>query len=446
MLAPAELSASRQSKKRNDMTTSRRQLFQTIGAAGASTLLGKSAFGNNEQSPKSTAESCIFIWLGGGACHVDTWDPKRRGDPKTKTAGSYYDSIPTAVPDIQVCEHLHRTAKLLDRCVLLRSVHHNVVDEHAAAVNRLHTGRPTSGTTIYPSVGSATAHQLGPGAEGVPPYVVMGYPNLTRGPGFLGPEAGFVYLTDTKAGPSGLQLPPDVTAARQLRREGLLNQLQEKFVSDYSNDAKIESYAKVAEAGRKMTRSKFMTVFDLDKETNARRQAYGEEFGQRCLLAQKLTGVGVRFVEVAFNLNFLNGTGWDTHNEGQLQQHLMIDELDRAFSSLVQDLEREHRLDKTLLVIATEFGRPPEFDGRGGRGHQCRAFSVVMAGGGLKTGQAIGQTDELGKKIISRPVSVADMHATIYAAMGIDPSENLYDGQRPVPITDHGHAVSELFA
>ena len=425
------------------MNQSRRTFLQSIGAAAA----GSQLVSGKEHVPVTLgqAESCIFIWLGGGACHVDTWDPKVRGDAEKKIPGSYYDPIPTAVKDVQVCEHLYRTADLLDRCVLLRSVHHDVVDEHAAAVNRLHTGRPTSGTTIYPSLGSVTAHQLGPGAEGVPAYVVMGYPNLTRGPGFLGPEAGFVYLTDTSAGPAGLRLPPDVDAARQRRRESLLGQLQSGYLARHRDDRRIEAYAQVAEAGRRMTRSKFMSVFQLDDEPASRREAYGEEFGQRCLLARRLTGVGVRFVEVAFNLNFLNGTGWDTHNEGQLQQHLMIDELDRAFSNLIQDLERERRLDRTLLVIATEFGRPPEFDGRGGRGHQCRAFSIVLAGGGLKTGQVVGQTDELGKHIVNRPVSVADLHATIYAAMGMDPTEELFDGDRPVPVTDHGRPVAELF-
>ena len=426
-----------------EQAPSRRTFVQGLGAAGTLAALGSASASNTSLGQ---AESCIFIWLGGGACHVDTWDPKIRGDAEKKRPGSYYDSIPTAVQDVKVCTHLHRTATLLDRCILLRSVHHNVVDEHAAAVNRLHTGRPTSGTTIYPSVGSVTAHQLGPGAEAVPPYVVMGYPNLTRGPGFLGPEAGFVYLTDTRSGPAGLRRPHDVTAARQLRREALLGAVQRSFLQRHEQERQIATYAKVAEAGRKMTRSRFMSVFDLERESATRREAYGQEFGQRCLLAGKLTGVGVRFVEVAFNLNFLNGTGWDTHNEGQLQQHLMIEELDLAFSALIQDLEREGRLDKTLLVIATEFGRPPEFDSRGGRGHQCRAFSLVLAGGGLKTGQAIGQTDELGKQIVERPISVADFHATIYAALGIDPETELADGDRPVPITDHGTPIREVFA
>lgn len=431
------------------MKPSRRDfLGRALSHTGAATMLsalGPSAIASGAETPKGKADSCIFIWLGGGACHVDTWDPKVRGDAAKKLPGSYYDAVPTAIADVQVCEHLQRTAKLLDRCVLLRSVHHDVVDEHAAAVNRLHTGRPTSGTTIYPSVGSVAAHQLGPGSEAVPPYVVMGYPNITRGPGFLGPEAGFVYLTDTKAGPSALRLPPDVDRFRQLRRENLLGKLQKNYLAKHASDEAIDTYAKVTDAGLRMTKSKFMSVFDLDDEPTSRREAYGSEFGQRCLLARRLTGVGVRFVEVAFNLNFLNGTGWDTHNEGQLQQHLMIDELDRAFSSLIEDLEREKRLDRTLLVIATEFGRPPEFDGRGGRGHQCRAFSIVLGGGGLRTGQVVGQTDELGKRIVERPVSVADLHATIYATLGIDPAEELYDGDRPVPITDHGMPVRELF-
>ncbi len=133
-------------------------------------------------------------------------------------------------------------------------------------------------------------------------------------------------------------------------------------------------------------------------------------------------------------------------NEGQLQQHVLIDQLDQAIAALLRDLESRKRLDRTLVVVATEFGRPPEFDGGGGRGHQGTAFSGLLAGGGLKLGQAIGTTDELGKKIESRPVSIPDFHATIHHALGINPSEELYDGDRPVPITDRGQPIAELFA
>ena len=134
---------------------------------------------------------------------MDTWDPKRKGDGK-KIAGSYYDAIDTAIPGVKVCEHLAQTAKILDRFVLFRTVNHDVIDEHAAAVNRVHTGRRPSGTVQYPSIGSIIAHKRGSAVEGVPAYVVIGYPNPTRGPGFLNAaSAGYVYLTDTpKYGPA----------------------------------------------------------------------------------------------------------------------------------------------------------------------------------------------------------------------------------------------------
>src|SRR5439155_9318035 len=138
-----------------------------------------------------------------------------------------------------VCQHLHRTAPLLDRCVLLRSLHHDVVDEHAAATNRLHTGRPTSGTLVYPSIGSIVAHERGPRGEGVPAYVVMGYPNVTRGPGFLGAKAGYLYLTETDIGPNGLVRPPDVSTAR----EALLARLRDGFVQRHRGEDEVENYA-----------------------------------------------------------------------------------------------------------------------------------------------------------------------------------------------------------
>lgn len=391
------------------------------------------------------ADSCIFLWLGGGACHIDTWDPKAKGDPQAKKAGSYYDSIPTAIDGALVCEHLARTAPLLDRGILFRGVHHDVVDEHAAATNRLHTGRPPNSTTTYPSIGSVVAHELGAGGEGVPPYVVMGYPSATRGPGFLGARHGYVYLTDTEAGPAGLKRPPDVSDERQARRNALVARLREDFARRNAGQRQVDNYVAAAAAGERLAGPKFMSVFDLKSEPDALRESYGAEFGQRCLLARRLVESGVRFVEVSFNLNFINGTGWDTHNEGQREQHVLIANLDQALAALVTDLEKRSRLDRTLIVVATEFGRPPEFDGGGGRGHYSKAFSIALFGGGLRTGQAIGTTDELGKKVVERAVSVPDLHATIYTALGIDPAKELYDGERPVPITDRGEAVREAF-
>jgi uncharacterized protein (DUF1501 family) len=151
-------------------------------------------------------------------------------------------------------------------------------------------------------------------------------------------------------------------------------------------------------------------------------------------------------VEVSHNLNFVNGTGWDTHNQGQLKQHVLIDQLDRAMSAMIDDLQSKQLLDRTLIVVATEFGRPAGFDAGGGRGHQSTAFTMVLAGGGLRHCGAYGATDELSKKIVDRPVSIPDFHATIHHAMGIDPAEYLYDGERPVPITNGGQPIRSLFA
>ncbi|MBP86395.1 MAG: hypothetical protein CMJ64_06730 [Planctomycetaceae bacterium] len=429
----------------------RREFLQTTGkaalvAAGAGAWpVAKANEDAKPTLPTPTADSCIFVWLGGGACHIDTWDPKRKGDAKAKQAGSYYDPIPTAIEGVEICQHLPQMAKLLDRTIVMRSCHHDVIDEHAAAVNRVHVGRPPTGTTLYPSIGSVTSHQLGARGEGVPAYVLMGYPSASRGPGFLGAKSGYLYLTETELGPAGLKRPADVTPVRQHRREEMLERLRKAYLERNPGQRKLEDYAATSVEGLKLAGPKFMSVFDIKSEDDSVREAYGGEFGQRCLLARRLVQAGVRFVEVSFNLNFINGTGWDTHNQGQLQQHVLIEQLDQAMAALLEDLERRNRLDKTLIVVATEFGRPPEFDGGGGRGHYSKAFSMVLAGGGLKTGQVVGTTDELGKEILDTPISIADFHATIYAAMGIDPSEELYDGVRPVPITDRGKPVMACF-
>ena len=277
--------------------------------------------------------------------------------------------------------------------------------------------------------------------------MLIGYPNLTRGPGFLGAKAGYIYLTDTSSGPNGLSRPADITKERRSRREQLLAKMRAGYRKQLTQDQFVKDYDDTLAEALRLSGPNFKKVFNLDAEPADLRNAYGGEFGQRCLLSRRLIESGVRFIEVSHNLNFVNGTGWDTHNEGQLNQHLLIQELDSALSTLVTDLEEKKLLDKTLIVVSTEFGRPPEFDGGGGRGHQSKAFSVVMAGGGLKTGVAIGETNELGKEIVSRPISVPDMHATMHCALGIDPSFELTaDGDRPVPITDMGQPIRELFA
>lgn len=419
----------------------RRTFLTQAAALGASPL-----FANNTpvHIPKGKAEHCIFIWLGGGMAQIDTFDPKKVGDnrSKTKTAGSLYKAIDTAVPGVQVTEHLSQTAKVMEHVTVMRTVNHHVIDEHAFATNIVHTGRMISGNTVYPSIGSIISHERGAANDEVPPYILIGYPNVSRGPGFLGAKAGYVYLTDTDTGPAGFTRPDFVDEKRAAAREQLLRPLANRIAKDSS----IADYKASQEQALHLSGPKFMRHFNLKEEPASLRNEYGGEFGQRCLLSRRLVQAGVRFVEVSHNLNFMNGTGWDIHNEGYANQHLLIQELDTAVSALIRDLKNQKMLDQTLVVIGTEFGRPPEFDGRGGRGHQGATFSMVLAGGGLKHCGAYGTTDELSKKPVENPVPLVDFHATIHAAMGIDPTKELMDASRPVPITDGGKPVAALFA
>jgi len=422
----------------------RRQFLGTGAAVGGGLTLPHSLLADaSADLIRGKAEHVISIWLGGGMGQIDTFDPKRRGDPKQNKPGSYYDSIDTAVSGVQVCEHLKGLAPLMDRVTAVRTVHHDVIDEHAAATNRIHTGRHISGTVRYPSIGSIISHERGAASYNAPPYVIIGYPNVTRGPGFLCAQSGYLYLTDTSQGPAGLSRPKGISFERQTRREQFLTALQAS--AGTPEDPQLKSYDAAIEQSLKLSGPDFNRVFQLDSEPADLRNQYGGEFGQRCLLSRRLVENGVRFVEVSHNLNFMNGTGWDAHKEGILQQHELIKELDTAMAALITDLSAKKLLDKTLIMVTTEFGRPPEFDSGGGRGHQGSAFTCVLAGGGLNHCGAWGETDEISKNTIANPVSVPDFFATVCAAVGVDYRKNLYDGDRPIPITDQGKPIAELF-
>ncbi|MEZ6125820.1 MAG: DUF1501 domain-containing protein [Planctomycetaceae bacterium] len=422
-----------------------RRTFIKHASAMTAASAGSSLFAETETPtvPQGKAEHVIFLWLGGGMAQIDTFDPKRRGNSKAapKVAGSEYEAIDTVVPGVQFCEHLQRTAKLADRLTVMRTINHHLIDEHAFGTNFVHTGRLISGSITYPSIGSIIGHVRGAANPEVPAYMVIGYPNVSRGPGFLGAKGGYVYLVDTESGPAGFSRPEDVSAERAARRQKLLSPLTDRV----PDGSVVDQYREAQAEAMRLAGPDFMRHFQLKDETADLRNSYGGEFGQRCLLARRLVQAGVRFIEVSHNLNFINGTGWDTHNEGQQNQHLLIQELDIALSALINDLESQGLLDKTLIALGTEFGRPAEYDGRGGRGHQGSCFSLLLAGGGLKHQGAYGVTDELSKKIVDSPVSIPDFHATIHTALGINPAHELYDGSRPVPITDGGQPVQALF-
>jgi hypothetical protein len=428
-------------------------LAQSAALATAATTLPR-AFGASSSpavaspstvvsAPRGKAEHCIFIWLGGGMSQIDTFDPKKRGNSKATPSlpGTDYDIIDTAVPGVRYTEHLAQTARLAEHVTAVRTVNHRLGTEHALATNYVHTGRPVSGSTIYPSIGSIVAHERGAVSGDVPAYLLIGYPSVSRGPGFLGARHGYIYLVDTESGPAGFTPPEGIDPARAAARQSLLSPLQGRA----ADDAVMTDYAEVQREALRLAGPGFMRHFKLAEEPGSVRQRYGGEFGQRCLLARRLVQSGVRFIEVSHNLNFINGAGWDTHNAGQLNQHILINELDTALSALISDLQEKRLLDKTLIVVATEFGRPGQFDSGGGRGHQSESFSLVLAGGGLRHRGAYGVSDDLSGKPVEHPVSVPDFHATVHAALGINPAKDLVNASRPVPITDGGKPIAALF-
>lgn len=423
----------------------RRTFLTRAAAATAVTLLPRPLTAASAPAvPLGKADHCIFIWLGGGMSQIDTFDPKRRGSSRARPSipGTDYDVIDTVVPGVQFAEHLPNLARMADRLTAVRSLHHLLGSEHALATNYVHTGRPISGSTIYPSIGSIVAHQRGAADENVPAYVLMGYPNVSRGPGFLGARYNYIYLLDTESGPSGFTPVDPVGPDRAAARRSLLNPLQ----AGADDSVLTAEYAAAQRDALRLAGPGFMRHFRLDEEPGALRESYGGEFGQRCLLARRLVQAGVRFIEVSHNLNFINGAGWDTHNAGQLKQHILIREMDAAISTLMRDLDSRGLLDRTLIAVGTEFGRPGEFDGGGGRGHQASCFTLLLAGGGLRHRGAYGMSDDLARKPVADLVSVPDFHATIHAALGINPARNLVSASRPVPITDGGRPIAALFS
>jgi hypothetical protein len=268
-----------------------------------------------------------------------------------------------------------------------------------------------------------------------------------RGPGFLGGKYNYTYVTDTESGPASLQRPGQVTREEYEQRLRLLAEFSQPFVGNRKSDSLVQDYVGASDQGWEMMGEKLQSAFTVREEPADLRQMYGDEFGQRLLLSRRLVERGVRFVECSFNLRFMNGSGWDAHAFAQKRVHLLIRQLDRALVALIEDLDRRKMFDRTLVVVATEFGRPPEFDGSGGRGHQSDAFSMVMFGGGVRGGNVVGETDEFGRRVVQRKISIPDLHATVFRTLGIAHDKHLMTpDNRPIPITDFGAPVVELFA
>jgi len=400
------------------------------------------------RSPKDN--SCILIWLDGGPSHLEMFDLKP--DAPHEIRGDF-KPISTSASGIQICEHLPRTAKVMQDVALIRSFTHEL-GNHDTGARYLLTGHRPTPAVNYPSLGSIVAHETG-FARAMPPYLAI--PNDGVGGDSGAAKAGYLpgaYAPFSVGGdPSrgdykvrDLDAPEGVSFDRTQRRQSMLKSIDdfsraiEEGPSTQSRDAFYE------QAYRLITSPQAKAAFNLSGESAANRDRYGRSrIGTGCLLARRLVEAGARFVTVV-------DTGWDTHQ--QIFKALpdaffpgsgKLPALDRAYSGLLTDLKERGLLETTLVVLMGEFGRTPKLNSLGGRDHWPRAGSVCFAGGGVRGGQVIGATDAYGEVPVERPVRPEDAAFTILKLLGVDPiKEYLASGNRPLKIMAEGSFISEL--
>ena len=379
---------------------------------------------------KRKHKSCILLFMSGGPSHLDTFDPK----PANKT--SLFKPISTAVSGVQISENLPKTAKMMKEMALVRGMSTSE-GSHGRARYYMHTGyREGVGGVVHPSMGAIASNFLGKADDDLPNYFTIG--GQSFGAGYAGPFHAPVEISDPVVGIQNLK-PSDSLSALD-KRANLLLDLEKGFVDRVQTNS-AEAHKATYERTLKLMHSEKAKAFDISQESAATRELYGKtKFGDGCLLARRLVEAGVSFVEVVLN-------GWDTHRDAEKRLKALTGELDPAMSGLIEDLKTRGMLNDTLVVWMGDFGRTPTLGKQGGRDHFPRAWTTVLAGGGLKTGKAIGHTDKDGANVESTKVSAVDFMATICQGLGINYEKNLYaNGNRPMRIVDKGEKViKELF-
>ncbi|HHH27176.1 MAG TPA: DUF1501 domain-containing protein [Polyangiaceae bacterium] len=400
----------------------------TLGLALAGRM-SRDAHAQSEPDPLPVqATSLIVLWMNGGASHIDTFDPKKGRD-----AGPF-KAIATKTPGLEICEHLPQIAAQSDKLAVVRSVT-SKEGNHQRARQLGHTGYVPNPTVAHPSLGAWVSHERGAVGD-LPAFVSVGGPS--HGAGFLGVAHGpFVHR---KAD----ELPADVTygfgvdAERFTRRREALAFVESRFQKQTSSPS-VASRREVYGKAARMMHSAQLKAFDLSDEPQAVRDAYGDsDFGRGCLLARRLVEARVPVVEVTLD-------GWDTHFDNFGRSEKLMADLDPAMATLVRDLAERDLLDRTLVVWMGDFGRTPRINGREGRDHHPRAQSVVLAGGGIRGGIVHGATDDRGDSVVSDPVTMPNLFATLAWQLGVDPSKTLQaPGGRPIAVTDGGSAIRAL--
>ncbi len=420
---------------------------RTFLRAGSLATLGLSLQNRVLAKGAAKAKSCILIWLDGGPSHLETFDLKP--DAPAEVRGPF-QTIQTKVTGTHICELLPNTAKIADKIAIVRSMT-SPLGEHGLANHYLLTGYKPSPVLQYPSLGSVVTEVRG-GTQTLPPYTAIPDASTYMGAGYLGQSRQPFALGGDPAKPDfkvrDLDFYPGVTSGRLERRRefvGQLDRFHEKGDSAAVSDRAFE------QAFRMVTSPEAKRAFDLNDEKAATRGNYGPRtVGQSCLLARRLVERGVSFVTV-------NNPGWDTHGdlvlrlkEGYAGAKVgvgLIPTFDLAFAALVSDLSDRGMLDETLVIAMGEFGRTPKVNTQKGRDHWPRAFSVALAGGGIRGGQVLGASDRVGESPAERPVTPGDLAATIFTILGVKPAHELHtsDG-RPVAVNQGGEVIKELLA
>jgi hypothetical protein len=414
----------------------RRRMLRSTTAGGLATFMGMPIRGllgrETEGRPRrpAQADAVILLWMGGGMSHLDTFDPK----PGTATGGEFA-AIRTAVDGINVSEILPTVASQLQHATILRSLTGDSAD-HGSATHHLLTSYPQVRELVHPSLGSIVADQVERLGD-LPAFVAVG--GEAPSPGYLGQTAEAYFIGEPGTPDPTIALPEGITQVRSQRRLEILEGLNGRFSSpaDSLVDAVSGSYA----AALKLMQSPALAAFDITSEPASVREAYGDtRFGRGCLLARRLVEQGVRFVQV-------NLGGFDTHVDNFPTMRSLGAVIDPAIGTLLGDLATRGLLDRTLVLVLSEFGRTPVINASAGRDHYPDVFSGLVAGGGIKRGFVLGGTDPEGRRAAERPVRIADLHATVVAQLGIDPDRRVDTPLgRQMKLVNDGTIVDELVA
>jgi uncharacterized protein (DUF1501 family) len=417
---------------------SRRQFLGGLGGAAAGAL----SFGFAGMiQPAAASELArqqkrvVLIWLNGGVSQLETWDPK----PGTDTGGPF-QAIPTTVPGIHISELLPYTASQMHRLAVIRGIN-TKEDDHGLGSVIMHTGRRQDPAMQYPHLGSAMAKLLASKENPLPGYI-----HITPGGGgglnkkdaaFLGPRFAPVALGNGQA-PANLLRPANLTESADHQRDMLRQKLDHDFLNK-RRTAETEAYAQSFEQAAQLMARK--EVFDVSKESPRSVDLYGtHDFGRHCLMARRLLEAGVTFVKVTH-------TNYDTHHENfdfHLQQ---LEEFDRPFATLLDDLAQRGMLESTLVVVMSEFGRTPRVNHLYGRDHWSKAWSIALGGCGIQGGALVGKTNANGTAVIDREVNGGHLFHTYFRAVGLDPKKKYYVNEQPIPMTDPAaSAITEVLA